>query len=152
MARLSALQTYQRDLYIKSAAIKGFGATRTLEGLKSVGLGMRKTDMLKAYRNYAGIPERAELVKYVRKDYIPSARLFTQQSGYMTRNYRYTIEYQTIDDVTGSVTLKHTRLITDTPRTIQQIEDEANEIMAEQDYWGGITAISFRIAELEVRA
>ena len=149
--RLTNHQKYQRQMFIKSSAIKGIGATKTIQKLKEIGLPMRRTDALKLYRTYAGIPQKMDRVKYVRKDYKPSIALYTPQEGYMTLDYRYTIEYETVNKWTGELSLKHSRMSADFPQTIQAIEDDAMGIMAEAEYWEGEIVTRFRIAELEMQ-
>jgi len=152
MPGLSNLQRYQQQQYIKSAAIKGLGANKTIEALKGIGLGIRRTEGLKQYREYAQIPAKADLLKYVRKSYRPSERLYTRQEGWMTRDYRYTIAYQSVNLETGIVSTQHTRLISDNPMTIGEIEAEGGAISAATEYWEGEATIAFSIVSAEMRA
>ena len=149
MAQYTNLQRHQQQQFLKSAAIKGIGANKTLDALSAVGLGIRRTDGLKQYAAYAAIPQKTELLKYVRKEYRPSQRLFTEQPGFMTRDYRYTIKYQTVNKITGVVEDRHTRVISDLPMTIGAVEGQAETVTGEAEYWLGEEVIEWSIAEAE---
>ena len=68
----------------------------------------------------------------------------------MSRDYRYTIEYQTVSKATGVISTKHTRIISDNPLTIEQIENEAIRVSSEYEYWHGEDAIEWSIAMAEM--
>lgn len=123
--RLTTYQKFQRDTVIKSLAIAKTGAMATLRRLQDMGLSMRKTDLLRTYREYAKIPAKEEVLKYVRKGFRPSRGVYTEQEGFMTRRYRYRVKYQTQDKRTGVIADYYTSVISNLPMTPQQAETEA---------------------------
>lgn len=123
--RLTTYQKFQRDKMIRSLAIEQTGAIATLRRIQEAGLPMRKTDLLRTYREYAGIPEKEERIKYVRKDYRPSRDFYTEPEGFMSRRYRYRIKYETMDKRTGEIAEYYTSVIDDKPMSIYRAEQEA---------------------------
>ncbi|RLI18209.1 hypothetical protein DRO54_10405 [Candidatus Bathyarchaeota archaeon] len=77
---------------------------------------IRKTDFLRLYREYAEMEERHAKLRSVRKDYIPSERLYTPKSLYTGRRYHTILKFEGYDKTTGEkitafYTFTHDRLM-----------------------------------------
>lgn len=125
--RLSPLQVFQRDKFFLSSAVRGLGANKTIEAAKKIGLPIRRTDGLALYRNYVGIPAKAERMKYVRKSYRFSQSLYTEQKRHMTRRYRYTMKFETRDKRSGEISEHATSVISDRPMTPLAVESAVSD-------------------------
>jgi len=126
---LTAFQKWTRDLVIKSWAIAGRGATKTLEHLKTLGLGIRRTVGLKHYREYAQIPARADVIKYIPKKFAIGRAQYTEAYGVMTRRYRYTVGSEFYDKATGKLKKYFTSMISDRPLLIGEIERTGADVL-----------------------
>ncbi|NIQ91321.1 MAG: hypothetical protein GWN93_20855 [Deltaproteobacteria bacterium] len=123
---LTTFQKYQRDLALKKYAAQGLGANRTIEKLKEIGLPMRRQDALRVYREYAKIPERAEVIKYTPKHLGITRQQYTESEGFMMKRYRYTVKTRFVDKVTGETKEYFTNVITDTEQLPWHIEEQAS--------------------------
>jgi len=137
---LTNQQLWQREQFIKSSALKQLGANRTIEALKGLGLGIQRKAGLAAYRAYGQIPEKAERMKYVRKGYRFSRDMYTVETRFMTRRYRYTVEYDVRIKETGEIKKCYRSVINDKPMIPREIERQADIAMSEwyQDLPGDI--------------
>jgi len=134
--RLTNAQIWAREKFIMSSALRKLGANKTIEGLKKIGLPIRRTEGLSMYRQYAQIPEKAGRMKYVRKAYAFSRDMYTKETRFMTRRYRYTMKFETRDKRTGEISEHATSVISDKPMTPGQVEGVADEAFK------GITDVS----------
>ena len=133
---LTNQQLWQREQFIKSSALKQLGANRTIEALKGLGLGIQRKAGLAAYRAYGQIPEKEARMKYVRKGYRFSRDMYTRETRFMTRRYRYTMKFETRDKRTGEISEHATSVISDKPMSPGQVEQIADEAFK------GITDVS----------
>ncbi len=125
--KLTNAQIWQREKFIKSSALRGLGANKTIAALKGLGLGISRTVGLSMYREYAKIPAKAGRMKYVRKSYAFSRDMYTKETKFMTRRYRYTMKFETLDKRTGIIGEHATSVISNSPMTPAQIERAADE-------------------------
>ena len=132
-ARLTVAQIWQREKYIKGAAIRGLGANKTLEALKGLGLGIKRAEGLRMYRGFAKIPEQQDRMKYVNKSARFSRDMYTVESRFMTRRYRYTMKFETYDKRTGEISEQATSVISDRPMTPGEIESEVDGAINDAD-------------------
>lgn len=126
---LTAFQKWTRDLVIKSWAIAGMGASKTIAHLKTLGLGIRRTVGLARYRAYAGIPAKADIIKYVPKKLMIGRGQYTEAFGVMTRRYRYTVSSEFYDKKTGELRTYHTSMISNRPLSVGEVERTGAEVL-----------------------
>lgn len=125
----TAFQKWARDLIIRSWAVAGRGAGKTIAHLKTLGLGIRRTAGLAQYRNYAKIPARAEVMKYIPKKFAIGRAQYTEAYGVMTRRYRYTVASEFYNKQTGELKTYYTSMISDRPLSVGEIERTGSEVM-----------------------
>ena len=144
---LSNFEEYQRNLYIKSNAISGISANETQRGLTALGWGMRRQTLQEVYRNYVGIPKKADAVKYTPKNnYIDSGN-YVVNEGYMKMNYSYIIQYETLNPTTGELFTRYTSIVSDTPLRYGAVMDEAELIGSTVGYWQQEEVQSLKLQE-----
>jgi len=110
---------------IRSSASSGLSANDTLDALKAAGLGYRRTNFLADYRMYTSALVKKDRIKYVRKDYRPSAELFTETYGIQRTKYRYQIDVDVFNKTTGEPFVMSTNVSSDVQLTIGEAEAEA---------------------------
>jgi len=126
---LTGFQKWTRDLIIRSWAVAGRGASKTIAHLKTLGLGIRRTVGLKHYREYAKIPARADVIKYIPKKLMIGRAQYTEAFGVMTRRYRYTVSSEFYNKQTGELKTYHTSMITDRPLSIAEVERTGADVL-----------------------
>jgi len=126
---LTVFQKWTRDLIIRAWAVAGKGASKTLEHLKTLGLGIRRTVGLAQYREYTKIPARADVIKYVPKKLMIGQGQYTEAFGVMTRRYRYTVASEFYDKKTGTLKTYFTSMISDRPLSVGEIERMGDDVL-----------------------
>jgi len=93
---------------------KGMTSTSILEGAKSIGLGIRKTDALRIINEVAGRQVSADRMKFVTFNRVPSLK------NYTPTDWNLSHKFQTIFEVEG------TNVLTDAPmkRKVSFMSDE----------------------------
>lgn len=113
------------QVFVKAAAEKGLGANKTLELLKSKGLGYRRTTFLSDYRMFAKIPTLSDRIKYVRRQYRLSKSLFLEPKKFMTRRFAFVTEFNVLNPDTGETFKMKSRVSTERWLTRGQAENTA---------------------------
>ena len=149
---LSNFEEYQRDLYIKSNAINGISVNETQRGLTALGWGMRRQTLQGVYRDYAGIPKKADAMKYTPKNSFIDPSNYVDGKGYMKMNYSYVIEYQTLNPATGELFTRYTSIVSDTPIRYGAVMDEAELIGSTVGYWQQEEVQSVKLQEARQKA
>lgn len=149
MAVLSNFQKWMRDELIKQYASQGYGATKTVEALKGTEFSIRKQEGLRTYARYAGIPQKADTLKFIPKSKAPARDSFTTPTGWISKNYRYNVEWTVRDPETGNEYTRGTRVISDSALTVGQIESKATDAVTgiAERYNFTITKFNLQMAE-----
>jgi hypothetical protein len=112
--------------FLRSAAERGLSANEAINAMKAGGLGTyRRQEMLTDYRQFLGVPKKADVLKNVRKDYRPSEDLFTPTKGYQRSVYRYQVNVAILNPETGEGNILSTNIATELPLTVRQAESAA---------------------------
>lgn len=111
--------------FMRSAVASGWGANRTLETLREMGYGYRRTEFLADYRMYTGAHERRELFKFIRKGYYPSLDLYTETTGIQRTAFRYQVDVDVLKPQTGDRFTLSTNIASDRQMSMAEIEREA---------------------------
>lgn len=129
MSILTRFQKWKQDIVIMSSAITGIGANKTIALLKTLGLGIRRIVGLARYRSYAGIPAKADVIKYVPKRAMIGRGQYTEAFGVMTRRYRYTVSSEFYDKKTGELRTYHTSMISNRPLSVGEVERTGSNVL-----------------------
>ena len=153
-AILDNLKLFQRDTMIKSLALKGVGANETLRRLQAVGLGMRRKIFLKAYRTYADIPEKADRIKFTRKDKAIGRELYTEpvvtasgKPSFMSERFAYNVEFETFNPDTGDIRKQGHYMVSKVPLKPGQIESNFIDSLTDVVDRYKLTITSYMIKE-----
>lgn len=110
--------------FLRSAATKGIKFADVFKSMQDAGMSTyRRTNMLKDYRQFAGIADKADLLKFVRKDMIPSHSLYTTTTGYQRTKFRYQLNVDVYKPLTNETFSMPTNIASDVPLTPGQIEE-----------------------------
>jgi len=126
---LSGLQLWARDMILRAWSVLKKGANVTLRHLEGLGLGIRRKEGLKQYREYAKIPARADVIKYIPKKFMIGRAQYTEAFGVMTRRYRYTVASEFYNKQTGELKTYYTSMISDRPLSISEVERIGSDVL-----------------------
>lgn len=126
---LTGLDLWARDMIIRAWSVLKKGANVTLEHLKGLGLGIRRKEGLKQYREYAQIPKKKGVIKHVKKRLMIPRSEYTTAFGVMTRRYRYKVGADVYVKETGEIKTFFTSLISNRPLSVGEIERIGNNVL-----------------------
>lgn len=110
--------------FLRSAAESGLKVSDAISALQQGGLATyRRTSMLADYRQFLGIPEKADRLKYMRMDYTPDPRNYTVTKGYQHSPLRYQLNVDVYKPLTDERFTMSTNVVSDVPLTRRQIEE-----------------------------
>ena len=112
------------QLLIRSAAKQNLSAAETIRRLKDKGLSYRRTDMLADFRSAGNVESKTGLLRYVRKDYVPSGRVLAEVSWKLSREYMYKVQMEVRESPGAQPIVRHINLMSDRPMTPREIETE----------------------------
>jgi len=114
----------QSQPFLKSAVTRGLSSSETIKSLRQAGLGYRRTDMLADYREWAQVPQKANVIRYVRRDYLPSRAMYVETFGKQRAAYRYQVTGNIYNPVAKDTVKFTTNVVSDFQMTPQQVYDE----------------------------
>ena len=88
---------------------------------------IRKTDFLRLYREYANIEMRHRQLRSVRRDRIPSERLYSPRPLYTHRRYHTILKFEGYDKTTGEPITAYYTFTHDTLMRRGELEERALE-------------------------
>ena len=110
------------------ALAEGLSVNRFIGIIKETyGKAYRRTTLLKDWREMAGLPEKEERLKYVRKEYRPDPASITPTLGAQQRKYVYTFQVTGMDTITGQEITQTMSVASDTLLTRAEAEEQALE-------------------------
>jgi len=109
---------------MKSALAAGKSATAFIAEMRKAGLSYRRTDMLADWRSVGNIEEKKDLLKYVRKDRLPSPRLYAEVTWELSREFMYKLKVQTRLEPDKPIEERFVNVTTDRPMTPGELETE----------------------------
>lgn len=99
--------------------------TKALDYLKKQGVGYRNTIFLADWAQLSGIRQKKDLLKYVRKDFKPSARLIEQTKDTQFNRFKHVYKATYKDSATGDETERFISLGTDYHQKIGKMDEMA---------------------------
>jgi len=128
---MAIIPTYLRRpsaiLQIPSAIARGLTPTAFIKELKAAGLSYRRTLMLADWRSVAGIEAKKDLIKYVRKDRLPSMRAIADVEWELSAEYMYKANVWSRLTPDSPLTERFVNIMSDKPLTPAQMEAEVYE-------------------------
>lgn len=111
--------------FIRSGVERGITGGAIVRSLREVGLTYRRTQMLEDVRTFRGVTAVRPALKATRKDFYPSERMYRSPQRFMLRKYGYDVRVRFFDPRTNETRTQFTRISTDIPMRIQDIEGKA---------------------------
>jgi hypothetical protein len=111
-------------LRLPEMIVRGLSSTAFIKELTSLGLTYRKALMLSDWRSVAQVEAKKDLIKYVRKDRIPSARVVADVEWELSQEYMYKAKVWSRLRPGDPMTERFVNLMSDVPMTPAQIEEQ----------------------------
>lgn len=144
--RLTSHEKWQREKAIKGMVLEGVGRTQIYNRLQAIGLGGRKTDVLKKARGFAKLPEKKKSIATVGNLNRIGRASYSETSEYFSDNFRYRMKYTIYNRETGEEQTWYTSIINPTEMRPGQIKAEAMKALAK---WGTFYRFSIRKASID---
>lgn len=114
------------------AVREGISQARFLRQAVSEGFSIRRTTMISDWHGVSGTEKKAGLLRYVRKDYTPTARVIADVPWQLSREFMYKVQVMARIRPTEPVTERFVNIMSDRPLTPREIEGLAWEMIKEQ--------------------
>jgi len=109
-------------LRAKLAFKKGQSASQFISDMKTRGLSYRRTDMLSDFRSVNQLEAKADLYKYVRKDYTPTAAVIAQVDWELSAEFMYKVKITSRTAPGEPLTERFVNIMQDRPMSPGEIE------------------------------
>ena len=103
---------------------KGLSASRFLADMKAKGLSYRRTDMLADWRSVNQLESKKALMKYVRRDRLPSNKVIAAVEWDLSEEFMYTVKVQSVLRPGEPITERFVNIGSDVPMTPAMVEAE----------------------------
>lgn len=110
---------------------EGLSATRFIKDMRDEGLSYRRSDMLSDWRSVNQLETKADLFKYVRKDYYPSPKVLADVSWNLSKEFMYKVRVMSRLAPGEPLTERFVNIISDSPMTRGMVEQSVVEQWAE---------------------
>lgn len=109
---------------MKAAIAAGRSASGFIADMRKAGLSYRRTTMLADWRNVGNIEKKTGLLRFVRKDRLPSPALYADVTWDLSREYLYKLKVHTRLRPGEPLTERFVNIISDRPLTPGEWEEE----------------------------
>lgn len=123
-------------LKIPKLVAQGFSPEGIIRQLKFDLLSYRRTIMLSDIRSIMGIEVRKDVLKYVRKDRMPSPKLLADVEWRLGDEYMYKLRVQSQLKAGQPLTERFVNIMSDKPLTISQVEERLTELWGTFEKYG----------------
>ena len=123
-------------LRIPDAIARGLSPTAFIQELKGMGLSYRKTLMLSDWRTVAGVEAKKDLIRFVRKDRLPSPAVMADKTWEYSKEYIYKVNTWSRLKPEEPLTERMVTLLSDTPLTTREVEEQIAEKWAGYERYG----------------
>ena len=106
----------------------GMSATAGLNLLRSEGMGYRKTDFLKDFRDFSGLAMKCDPLRAIPKKYRPTEATIQRVDIKQTRKFYYDYKLEGYDIITQEKTESWITVATDNILTMEEAEAEAERL------------------------
>ncbi len=131
-------------LRMKGAIKAGSSATAFIAEMRESGLSYRRTEMLSDWRTVGNIEKKTGLLKYVRKDRVPSPSLYAETKWDLSREFFYKVKVHTRLKPGEPFQERFVNIVSDKPMTPGEWETQI------KDLWTGLyRGVDEQIAKIE---
>lgn len=109
---------------MKSAIKSGLSASAFIKKMSEAGLSYRRTDMLADWRSVGNIEKKTGLLRYVRKDRVPSPGLYAGVTWKLSREFLYKLKVRSRLRPGEPIKEDFVNITTDRAMTPGEIESE----------------------------
>lgn len=132
---------------MSKAITAGKTATKFLSEMRAADLGYRKTTFLADWRAEAGIEKQKDVIRFVRKGYVPTTAIAEAKEWKLSKEYMYKMQVATRLRPGEPIEKRFVNIMSDKPITIGEAEERVAEIWAEDEKYRreeitGITPIA----------
>jgi len=127
MAKAAGQIRAAAQLLIRSAAAEKLSAAETIRRLAAKGLTYRRTTMLADWRNLSNIKKKEGLLRYVRKDRVPTTQIAAVRDWNLSREYMFNVRVKTRLAPGEPITERFVNVVADRPLTPREIESEVEK-------------------------
>lgn len=132
-------------LKMPSAIESGLSANRFLKHLRSLGLGYNRQRFLADWRSVGNIQARKDVIKYTRKDRLPSIKSMADVEWNLSQEYMFKVSAKYRTDPEGELQERFVNIPSDRLMTPQEV---INEVFNRWDNWekyGGEELVSAEV-------
>lgn len=119
-------------LRAKLAFKKGVSASKFIENMRVRGLSYRRTDMLADFRSVNELEVKADRLKYVRKDRVPTAAVIAQVDWELSREFMFKVKIRSRIAPGEPITERFVNIMSDRPLTPGIVEGLVWSLIGEQ--------------------
>ncbi len=131
MAKTPNVGRAAMPLTIKKAQQAGMSQAAWIRDMRSKGLGYRRQTMQSDWRNMGNIKKKEGLLRYVRKDYLPTAAIAQVKDWELSREYMFKLRVRYRESPGRPIQERYVNLVEDRPLTPREMEAEVRA------QWGG---------------
>ena len=117
---------------MKQAFAEGLSASAFIKEMQAEGLGYRRTTMLADWRSELSIEGKKGLLRYVRKDRVPTAAVQAKDWREMSAEFMYKVRVLSRTRPTEPIESNFVNIMQDRPLTPAEIEGLTWELIGEQ--------------------
>jgi len=128
MAKPQGRERAESVLRMKQALTRGLSFNAFYRSAQEKGISYRRIDMMSEWRSQGELKKKEGLLKYVRKDYMPSAELVKAESWKMSKEYMYKVKVETRLRPGIKPVEQFVNVISDNPLTVRGVEQRAVEL------------------------
>lgn len=113
--------------FIRKGVKMGLSRGAIFDSLKPGKLTFRRKDFLADYNEWAQVPKKAGVIRYVRRDYLPGKAMYVSVTGKQRLSFRYQVAGTIYNPETHERVPFTTNVVSDTQMTSNQVYEEALE-------------------------
>jgi hypothetical protein len=113
---------------------QGFSGNKALAWLKSKGIGYKRQDFQKDWREALGITKKKDTLKHVRKKYLPTSTVIQMTDKNQSARYKMTYKVNAVDTETKAKTDFYVSIVSDKLLIMQEWDDIAEDIIRTENY------------------
>lgn len=116
----------------RKAVRQGQSQSAFLKQAVSEGFSFRRTDMISDWHAVAGTEKKDGLVRYVRKDYVPTQKVIADVPWKLSKEYMYKVKVRSRTEPGQPVKERMVNIMQDRPLSPREIESMAWEMIQAQ--------------------
>ena len=137
---------------MRGALRDGLSAGRFITSMREVGLGYRRSDMLADWRSVNQLEKKEGLLRFVRKDYFPTAKTIATVDWRTSKEFMYKVKVSTRLRPDEPILDRFVNIMSDVPMTPEMVEAELLESWGEWEKYKVETLTGIQVWSVVQRA